>query len=95
MWWWTDGWGSWLVMLVFVAICVVVMGRMMRGMGRKRSMGMCGMGGHGSHRDPDAADLILDERLARGEIDVREHGRLREVLTRTGSGSTTEPEPHR
>ncbi len=43
-------------------------------------------------RQPRDAKAILDERLARGEIDVDEYRRLREVMSgdgvRTGDGQT-------
>lgn len=37
-------------------------------------------GPDGSERQPGDARRILDERLARGEIDAEEYGRLREIL---------------
>jgi uncharacterized membrane protein len=79
---WGFGWG-W-VGAVFMVICIVMMVRMMS------------HGSHGSHADHgspftthdrvDAPERTLANRLARGEIDVDEYERLREVLR--GSANT-------
>jgi uncharacterized membrane protein len=61
------GWG-----ILVVAFCVVMMVLM--------------MGHHGSHgsrsHGRDTAERTLDNRLARGEIDVDEYERLRDALQR-------------
>jgi putative membrane protein len=68
------GWGSWLIvcttMLAFVAFIVVVVVALARG----------SRGGFGTGR-PNAKE-ILDERLARGEIDVEEYTRRLDILSR-------------
>ena len=92
MWWWSHGWWwpGLALMAAFMVICVVFMARMMGGKGGKGGMGgMCGMCGSGRGRSgrhgTDAAERILDERLARGEIDMREHRRLRDAIAGTSS----------
>ncbi|MGA9159779.1 MAG: SHOCT domain-containing protein [Actinomycetota bacterium] len=72
-------------MAAFMLICAVfmarMMARMMGGMG-----GMCGLGrGRSGHHETDAANRILDERLARGEIDIGEYRRLRDAIAGTSS----------
>ena len=78
MWWWSHGWWwpGLVLMAAVMVICLVHMVGMMRRMG-----GMCGFGRRrsGRHR-MDAAEQILDERLARGEIDIGEHHRRRDAL---------------
>jgi putative membrane protein len=68
------GWGGWLIactmMLAFVALVVIVVAALTGG-----SRGGIGMG-------RAAAKEILDERLARGEIDVEEYTRTLDVLGR-------------
>lgn len=83
MWWWSHGWWwpGLALMAAFMVICVVFMARMMGGMG-----GMCGFGrGRSGRHGTDAAERILDERLARGEIEMREHRRLRDAIAGTSS----------
>lgn len=72
---WGSGW--WIFGALFMVICMVVMARMMMGHGVHR--------GHGGtqHGEPDSAERTLDNRLARGEIDIEEYERLRETLRRT------------
>ena len=69
-----TGWGSWLIactmMLAFLALIVVVVVALARG----------SRGGFGTGR-PTAKE-ILDERLARGEIDVEEYTRMLDILSR-------------
>lgn len=86
-WWWSDQtwWAGALAMALLMALCVVGMSWMMRGMrGMGGMRGMSGMCGFGARREHDVetsnAERILDERLARGEIDVAEHDRLRNVI---------------
>ena len=74
MWGWGAGW--WLVGAGFMVLCMLMMGRMMGGMGHRQS----GHGGHGRSDDPERT---LADRLARGEIDVEEYQRLLEALRRT------------
>lgn len=72
---WGSGW--WIFGALFMVICMVVMARMMMGHGDH--------GGHGGaqHGERDSAGRTLDNRLARGEIDIEEYERLRETLRRT------------
>ena len=72
MWGWGGGWW-WLVGAGFMVVCMLLMGRMMGGMGHGHS-------GHGRSDDPERT---LADRLARGEIDVEEYERLLETLRRT------------
>ncbi len=72
------------LMAAFMVICVVFMARMMGGKGGMG--GMCGFGrGRSGRHGTDAAERILDERLARGEIDMREHRRLLDAIAGTSS----------
>lgn len=82
--WW---WPGLVVMVVFMVVCVVLMARMMRGgMG-----GMCGAGWRRSGRHgTDAPEQLLDERLARGEIDLDEYRRVQQALAGTGSSANSE-----
>lgn len=75
MWGWGAGWW-WLVGAGFMVICMVMMARMMGGMGHGHS-------GHGSHGRSDDPERTLANRLARGEINVEEYERLLAALRRT------------
>lgn len=74
MWGWGPGW--WLLGAVFMVICMLMMGRMMGGMGHGHS-------GHGEHGSPDDPERTLANRLASGEIDIEEYHRLLEALRHT------------
>jgi putative membrane protein len=67
------GWGSWLIactmMFAFLALIVLVVVALARG----------SRGGFGTGRAP--AKEILDERLARGEVDVEEYTRTLDTLS--------------
>lgn len=72
--WWQAGL-MWLAMIVFWvlliwAIYALVTGIIRRSRGPER----------GEQQQADGARRILDERLARGEIDAEEYRRLREIL---------------
>jgi putative membrane protein len=74
---WVHGWG-WpgiVVMVPFMIMCVVMMARML-------GHGMHGRGGHSSGERRDAPERVLENRLARGEIDADEYDRLLEILQR-------------
>lgn len=94
MWWW-DGYHWWpglVLMCVGMLVCVAVMALMM-GHGRMPGMGrMCGFWGRnrpGRHQT-DAAEQILDERLARGEIGIEEYRRIRRTLATGNSPAGNE-----
>src|SRR6266700_172673 len=97
MWWggyhyWGSGyhwwWAGLVVMAVFMVVCFAVMALMM-GRGRMSTC-MGGMFGswrqHSGRHETDAPERILDERLARGEIDIEEYRRIQETLARPGAG---------
>lgn len=78
----------WLAMIAFWALLIWAIYALVTGITRKP--GQRETGGQG--QQPDSALRILDERLARGEIDADEYRRLREVLDGTpgrpaGTGS--------
>ena len=91
MWW---GGYHWLwpgvaLMAVFMVACVVLMARMMGGAGMMG--GMCGSGWRRSGRHgTDAPEQILDERLARGEIDLTEYRRVQQALASMSSSASGE-----
>lgn len=83
------GWGGYhlwwpgpVLMAVFMVVCVALMARMM-GHGRM-SAGMGGMhrstGQDSGRHETDESGQILDGRLARGQIDIKEYRRIRETL---------------
>ena len=69
------GWGGWfamvLVMVVFWGLLVAVVVALVRTGGR---------GSSGAANDPTDARRILDERLARGEIQIEEYEALKRAL---------------
>src|SRR6266540_3384203 len=68
MWWWAAGWWwpGFVLMAAFMVICLALMVRMMGS-----TEGVCGFGRRRSPRDTaDAAERTLDDRPARGEIDI-------------------------
>ena len=72
MFWWNDYWPMhWvfgpLIMILFIALCGVMMFFMMRGM----------TGGHGGRSD---ALAILKQRFARGEISQAQYEEKRRLL---------------
>ena len=85
--WWQSGL-MWLAMITFWALLVWLIYALVTGaIGRGRQLE------GGEQRRGDDARRILDERLARGGIDLEEYQRLRDVIddrsgdrTRTGSG---------
>jgi uncharacterized membrane protein len=83
MWWWTIP----VLMAVCMLACMAGMALMM---GRGRIPGMGGMCGfwqrnHSRARQADTSVQILDQRLARGEIDIREYRRRLETLAEINS----------
>ena len=88
MWYWGGGvhWWGWLLgffgMVAFWGLIIWAVWYFVAGLTRNAAS---------SHR-PGSAKHILDERLARGEIDAEEYRRLRELIreeaVRTGNGQT-------
>lgn len=79
MWYWGNGtqWWGWLigvvVMVAFWGVIVWAIWYFVTSFGRQPE--------HGARNtDPKR---ILDERLARGEVDAEEYGRLRDLMERT------------
>lgn len=79
---WNDGmgWSGWLVMsltaLAFWVLVVVVVVSLFRGPRTGTETRVAGHDGHtgrAGHPSEGSADLILDERFARGEIDADEY----------------------
>lgn len=74
------GWGGWLFMtlllLLLVALVVMVALALFRGW----SSGGGGSARSGQGHGRSAAEALLDERFARGEIDEDEYRRRREAL---------------
>ena len=79
--WWQAGL-MWLAMIAFWALLIWAIHALVTGATRRP-----GQAGSGGPRPGDAL-RILDERLARGEIDTEEYGRLREILG-GGTGRST------
>lgn len=84
--WWQAGL-MWVAMIAFWALLIWLIYALVTGVfGRERQP----EGGEG--RREDDARRILDQRLARGEIDLEEYQRLRDVIesragSRTGAGT--------
>jgi putative membrane protein len=72
--WWQAGL-MWVGMIAFWGLLVWLAYALFTGASRRAGQ----PGNYQEHRSSDALG-ILDERLARGEIDTEEYGRLREVL---------------
>ena len=94
MFWYGSGWAwwqaglMWLAMIAFWAALIWAVYALVAAAIRRP-----GSPDQGGPRQPGDAYRILDERLARGEIDTEEYQRLREVLdsgagrSAAGSGS--------
>ena len=80
MFWYGGGWAwwqaglMWLAMIAFWALLIWAVYALLTGITRRP-----GEAGNRSGQD-GGARLILDERLARGELDAEEYQRLRDVL---------------
>ena len=90
---WNSGWAwwqaglMWLAMIAFVALLIWLVYALVTG-----ALGRTQQPTRGQEQRGDDARRILDERLARGEIDIEEHKRLRDVIagrdqSRSGTGS--------
>ncbi len=85
MWWWGGfhwWWPGLVLMAVFMVACIAGMAFMM-GHGRMPACmgGMRGFWPQRLGRHPvGISEQILDERLARGEIDLQEYRRIRQTL---------------
>ena len=77
-----------MVGAVFMVFCMVMMVRMMTGMGHSGHGGDWGRSGHAGEDDPERT---LAHRLAKGDIDVEEYGRLLEALRRGDRSRTDSP----
>ena len=96
MFWYGGGWGwwqaglMWLAMIAFWALLAWAIYALVRGVARRPDQ-------TGPDGQPQASDArrILDERLARGEIDAEEYQRLRDLLDggagRSPAGSRSGP----
>lgn len=71
--WWQAGL-MWLVMIAFLALLIWVVYALVTGVTRR------GREPERGEQQPGGARRILDERLARGEIDADEYRQLREIL---------------
>ena len=85
MWWHNGmGWGTWVLMtLSMVAFWSLVVFALVSIFGSDREAGQSQ-----TPHEPDP-EKILDERLARGEIDVDEYQQRQHALRAAGSGATT------
>jgi putative membrane protein len=89
MFWYGGGWAwwqaglMWLAMIAFWALLIWAIYAIITGITRRPDQS-----GPGGQRQPGDARRILDERLARGEIDPDEYQRLRDVLE-SGTGRST------
>lgn len=78
--WWGGGagWVSWLVMILamvaFWALVVIAIGALLRGVHDDRA-------DRRGRPQPQDALRVLDERLARGELDVQDYRARRELLS--------------
>jgi len=77
--------GGWLMMTVLVLICLAVVGVLVYALLRASGTGQAGPAGpagQGSAAPPtrSAAELMLDERFARGEIDQPEYQQRKTAL---------------
>lgn len=75
------GWSGWLMMSSVLFVCMAVVGVLIYLLARA-SAATAGTGpGDGStHRPRSAAQLTLDERFARGEIDVPEYEQRKKAI---------------
>ncbi|HZD65042.1 MAG TPA: SHOCT domain-containing protein [Acidimicrobiales bacterium] len=89
MWYWGGGmqWWGWLVgflaMVLFWGAVIWGIWYLATGFGRR----------HRPEQRSGGAKGILDERLARGEIDPEEYRRLRDLLSADDEGRTGETRP--
>jgi putative membrane protein len=85
-WWWSGP----VLMCVGMLVCMAVMALMM---GHGRGMGGMGRfwGQNRSGRDQaGTSGQILDERLARGEVDIDEYRRIQQTLAKGNSPAGSE-----
>lgn len=93
-----EWWPGPMLWAVFMVVCVALMARMMSH--GRRSAGIGGMH-RSTEQDPgrqetDEASQILNERLARGEIDIQEYQRIQQTLagaSRSAGGQEAANQP--
>ncbi len=95
MWWWGGYHGWWpgpVLMAVCMLACVAGMalmmshGRMSACMGGMRGF----WGQHSGRHQADTSEQILDDRLARGEIDIEEYRRIRQTRAKVKNPAGSE-----
>jgi putative membrane protein len=90
MWYWSGGmhWWGWLLgtvgMVAFWGLIIWAVWYLVTGGSRRPDL---------DRRSPDDARRILDERLARGEIESDEYRRLRDLISGDHAGSRAGPPP--
>ena len=82
-------WGLWFVMIVAALVFFGILAWVVVSIFRQRDQHGVGVTQPPPAAGSDAALRILDERLARGEIEVDEYTRRRDLLKR--GGATTGP----
>jgi putative membrane protein len=82
MWYWGNG-GHWWGMLIGLAVMIAFWGVIVWAIWY---FATSVLRQPEQRTPPDDAKRILDERLARGEIDPEEYARLREVMRNDGAG---------
>ena len=99
MWYWGGGvqWWGWLIMSLTMVVFwgLVIWGIYAIVTSYRRSGGGEGAAGAGQGPRGDGALRILDERLARGEIDADEYRRLRELIISGGRREHADTGPGR
>ncbi len=76
------GTGGWLMMSVLILVCLVALGVLVYVLLRASGASQAGPAGQGSAAPPtrSTAELTLDERFARGEIDQPEYQQRKTAL---------------
>ncbi len=85
--WWQAGL-MWVAMIAFWALLIWAVYALVTGITRRPGQAGPDQAAPGGRPQPGDARRILDERLARGEIDPEEYQRLRDLLD-GGTGRST------